>query len=60
MATEKQVNYIKNLYRQLGQEPEDNLENLTHEEVQNTIKELKELIEEKKKFEPHEDNCYWY
>lgn len=60
MATDKQVNYMKSLYNQLGQEPEDEIENYDNREVQKTIGELKRLIEEQKKFNPHEDNCYWY
>lgn len=60
MATDKQVSYIKSLYNQLGQEPEGNLENLDNSEVQKVIAQLKDLINENKKFEPHEDKCYWY
>ena len=60
MATDKQVDFMKSLYHQLGQEPEDGIEDYNNWEVQKTIGELKGLIEEQKKFNPHEDNCYWY
>lgn len=43
MATEKQIGYIKFLYRQLGQEPEDGIENLSVQEASKVIEELKEM-----------------
>lgn len=45
MATEKQVKYYNNLCRQLGQEPDDDFENLSTREASEAIQELKEMLE---------------
>lgn len=50
MATEKQVDYMKSLYNQLGQEPEDELEDYTNWEVQRVIRELKEMISDQNRY----------
>ena len=47
MATEKQVKYYKYLCRQLGQEPEDDFENLDTYEASQAIDELKYLLDER-------------
>jgi len=47
MATEKQIQYYKSLCEQLGQEPEDDFENLTIKEASEAIAELKEMLEDR-------------
>ena len=47
MATEKQVKYYKYLCRQLGQEPDDDFEQLSTEEASEEIEELKYMLEER-------------
>ena len=47
MATEKQVKYYKYLCRQLGQEPDDDFEQLSTEEASVEIAELKYMLEER-------------
>lgn len=47
MATEKQVKYYKYLCRQLGQEPDDDFEDLDTEEASTAIDELKFMLEER-------------
>ena len=47
MATEKQVRYYQSLCRQLGQEPEDDFENLTIKEASEAITELIEMLEDR-------------
>lgn len=56
-ASQKQINLIKSLYRELGQTPEEDIENMTSQEASETIKELLEL---KQKREPKDDGKYWY
>jgi len=40
MATQKQINFILALYEKLGQEPEDDIEELSTKEAHSRIKEL--------------------
>jgi len=47
MATDKQVSYYKSLCQQLGQEPDDDFENLTTKEASEAITELNEMLEGK-------------
>ena len=47
MATEKQVRYYQSLCRQLGQEPDDDFENLDTYEASQAIDELKYILEER-------------
>lgn len=47
MATDRQVAYYKSLCQQLGQEPEDDFENLTDKEASEAITELLEMLEGK-------------
>jgi hypothetical protein len=47
MATDRQIAYYKSLCRQLGQEPEDDFENLDTYEASQAIDELKYLLEER-------------
>jgi len=44
MATEKQVNYYKALCELLGQEPDENFENLSVAEASDAISELKGML----------------
>ena len=62
MATDKQVEYIKSLYSELGQDyDETELMSMTIEEASKTITELKSMIDERKeKFEYKDDGLYWY
>lgn len=60
MASTKQIRYIKELYHQLGQESEDDIENCNNKEAQKIINELKELLAEQKRLNSSDDNCYWY
>jgi hypothetical protein len=43
LATEKQINFILNLYDELGQEPEDDVEQLSNIEASQRINELLEI-----------------
>lgn len=45
MATDRQIVYYKSLCEQLGQEPDDDFENLTTKEASEVITELKEMVE---------------
>ena len=47
MATEKQIRYYKYLCTRLGQEPEDDFENLDTKEASEAIDELKYMIDER-------------
>lgn len=47
MATDRQVAYYKSLCQQLGQEPDDDFENLTTEEASEAITELNEMLEDR-------------
>lgn len=47
MATDRQIAYYKSLCRQLGQEPEDDFENLTIKEASEAIAELNEMLEDR-------------
>ena len=44
VATEKQVNYYKALCELLGQEPDENFENLSVAEASDAISELKGML----------------
>jgi len=57
MPTDKQLEFLRNLYADLGQPVEDDIEHLSVAVASQRVKELKAM---KAKFEPHEDNCYWY
>jgi hypothetical protein len=61
MATDKQINYYNSLCFTLGQEPEEDFQNLTIKEASKIINELKEMLQaQKDKFEGKDDSCYWY
>jgi len=60
MATDKQISYYNSLCEELGQEPDEDFESMQIYEAGKVIVELKALRKEMKKFEGHEDNCYWY
>ena len=47
MATDRQIAYYKSLCQQLGQEPDDDFENLTTKEASEAITELNEMLEGK-------------
>lgn len=47
MATDRQVAYYKSLCQQLGQEPDDDFENLTTEEARKAITEINEILEDR-------------
>ena len=47
MATDRQIAYYKSLCQQLGQEPDDDFENLTVSEASEAITELNEMLEGK-------------
>ena len=47
MATDRQVAYYKSLCQQLGQEPEDDFENLDTKEASEAITELLEILDER-------------
>ena len=47
MATDRQIAYYKSLCQQLGQEPEDDFENLTTKEASEAITELNEMLEDR-------------
>lgn len=57
MATKKQIDFIKKLYHELGQQPEDGIEDLSVQQASDLIKELLEI---KKKYEYEDDSYYWY
>jgi hypothetical protein len=59
MATDKQITLLKTLYEELGQEPED-IENMTNKEASRAIDDLIAIKNERNKFEPHDDDCYYY
>jgi phage I-like protein len=59
MATNGQKELLEKLYEELGQEPED-IDNMTTQEASRAIKELLEIKKDKRKFEAHEDDCYYY
>ena len=44
MATDRQIAYYKSLCQQLGQEPDDDFENLTDKEASEAITELVEMV----------------
>jgi hypothetical protein len=46
MITEKQKNYILDLYKEIDIEPEEDLDNLTKQQASNLIEELKQIKEE--------------
>jgi len=46
MITEKQKDYILDLYKEIDIEPEEDLDNLTKQQASNLIDELKEIKEE--------------
>lgn len=46
MITEKQKDYILNLYKEIDIEPEEDLDNLTKQQASKLIDELKEIKEE--------------
>lgn len=46
MATDKQIAYYNSLCAKLGQEPEDDFENLNNTEASRAISEIKELLKE--------------
>jgi hypothetical protein len=46
MITEKQKDYILDLYKEIGMEPEEDLDNLTKQQASNLIEELKQIKEE--------------
>lgn len=56
MATDKQKKLLKNLYEELGQEPED-IDNMSAQEASKAIKELIAIKKEHERFEPHDDDC---
>ena len=47
MATDRQIAYYKSLCEQLGQEPEDDFEELTTKEASEAITELNEMLDGK-------------
>ena len=47
MATEKQIRYYKYLCTRLGQEPDDDFENMDNLEASQAIDELKYILEER-------------
>ena len=47
MATDRQIAYYKSLCQQLGQEPEDDFENLDTYEASQAIDELKYMLDER-------------
>lgn len=44
--TNRQINFINSLYKQIGQEPEQNIENLTTRQASKLIDELLQIKEE--------------
>lgn len=46
MITEKQKDYILDLYKEIDIEPEEDLDNLTKQQASNLIEELKQIKEE--------------
>ena len=48
MATDRQVAYYKSLCQQLGQESDDDFENLDNTEASEAITELVEMVTERK------------
>jgi len=46
IITEKQKDYILYLYKEIGMEPEEDLDNLTKQQASNLIEELKQIKEE--------------
>ena len=46
MITEKQKDYILDLYEEIGMEPEEDLDNLTKQQASKLIDELKEIKDE--------------
>lgn len=46
MATSKQIDFLRSLYEELGQEPEDDIEDLDNREASARIKELLAIKEE--------------
>jgi len=46
MITEKQKDYILDLYKEIDIEPEEDLDNLTKQQASNLIEELKQIREE--------------
>jgi hypothetical protein len=55
MPTDAQLEYIRNLYDQLGQEPELDIEDLTVNQASDRIGELKALVDKRK----HEGEYQW-
>jgi hypothetical protein len=47
MATSKQIDFLRSLYEELGQEPEDDIEELDTREASARIKELLAMKKEK-------------
>lgn len=56
-ATSKQKSFIRDLYRDIGQSSEVDIESLTKRQASELISQLLEI---KKNLEPKEDDCYWY
>lgn len=46
MITEKQKDYILDLYKEIDMEPEQDIDNLTKQQASNLIEELLEIKEE--------------
>jgi hypothetical protein len=57
MATQKQYNYYQILCNQLGQEHDENFQNLPSDVASKEINELNTILNNKKS---KEDTCYWY
>ena len=45
MATDRQIEFIEDLYRRLGMEIEDDIYGLTNREASDRIEELKEMLD---------------
>jgi hypothetical protein len=61
MATDEQVSYYNSLCEELGQDADEDFDNLPIYEASKIIDELKTMVQEhKNKFEGKNDNCYWY
>lgn len=59
--TDRMIQFIKDLYRDIGQAPEDDIDGLTYEQADQRIKELKKMrAEYREKMEGKDDGKYWY
>ena len=56
MATDKQIEYIKSLYEQLGMDSEDDVDDLSNREASDRITELRKMLDK----DSGTDDCYWY